>query len=444
MSIIENFGKYKIGAIVTIKSNHLKSVEQYQEILLAGEPNFVTPLMIVSEILKIKTEIIDEATGVNKNSKGEFQYKCIWFSSKSFKIEEQWFYEKELICIDEDTNVHDLENPKFSFGDNLVLKTNHLELQKRKTYLDVEKDKTTNNISSLLTFCSPVFILIGYSSVNQKEPLIDTHTGKQKRLYCTKLVKVKSFNVKEDKYSEFLIPIEALEKIELPSKDLLDEISIIINTNVKGDTKKYYSIENEEENIIFSPSNLISISNTYFVEGENIYKQKRLSIPLKTNKLNVFEFPFHVDFYPDIKEIDGQFLVKSILAFLQESDKLRLDIMNIFHNKDLQSDDISMLNSTLAIYKIGYKNKHEKYTNRFIIPLQLIDIEKEISIKSDKNNSDTDKNNVDFYLRAFCLLRNDYRYFNVTKMQYLEIHDTVELVKTAFTTWFNSPSKTRL
>ena len=151
----KNFGTYKIGTIVTLKSNHLKSKEQFQEILLAGEPNFVTPLMIVSEILKIKTDKIDEETGVIKNLKGNYQYKCIWFSSKSFKIEEQWFYENELIFIDEkneyeETKDNDSELQKFSFGDNLVLKTNRLELQKRKTYLELEKDKTTNKISKII------------------------------------------------------------------------------------------------------------------------------------------------------------------------------------------------------------------------------------------------------------------------------------------------------
>jgi hypothetical protein len=426
----KNFGTYKIGTIVTLKSNHLKSKEQFQEILLAGEPNFITPLMIVSEILKIKTDKIDEETGVIKNLKGNYQYKCIWFSSKSFKIEEQWFYENELIHIvnNEESKNIDSESQKFSFGDNLVLKTNRLELQKRKTYLELEKDKTTNKISSLLTFCSPVFILVGYSSVNQKEPLIDNHTGKQKREYCTKLVKVKSFNVKEDKYSEFLIPIEAVEKIELPPKDLLDGISKIINTNIKGDTKKYYSVEIEEENIIFSPLNLISISNSYTLEGENIFNQKRLSIALKTNKLNVFEFPFHVDFYPDIKEINGQFLVKSILEYLQEdqSEHLRLNYMNIFNNKDLQLKSVLNTDSELLIYKIGYKNKLEKYTNRFIIPLNLIEV---------KNNINDD--DFTYYLKAFCLLRNDYRFFKIERMQYLEIHETKELVEVAFKIWFN-------
>ena len=152
----KNFGTYKIGTIVTLKSNHLKSKEQFQEILLAGEPNFITPLMIVSEILKIKTDKIDEETGVIKNLKGNYQYKCIWFSSKSFKIEEQWFYENELIHIvnNEESKNIDSESQKFSFGDNLVLKTNRLELQKRK----MSKLKSSPTVSSTVPVASSTLL----------------------------------------------------------------------------------------------------------------------------------------------------------------------------------------------------------------------------------------------------------------------------------------------
>jgi hypothetical protein len=428
MSIIENFGKYKIGAIVTIKSNHLKSVEQYQEILLAGEPNFVTPLMIVSEILKIKTEIIDEATGVNKNSKGEFQYKCIWFSNKSFKLEEQWFYEKELICIDEDTNDHDLENPKFSFGDNLVIKTNRLELQKRKTYLDVEKDKTTNKISSLLTFCSPVFILIGYSSVNQKEPLIDTHTGKRKREYCTKLVKVKSFNVKDDKYSEFLIPIEAVEKINEIDENIL-QYYFQAKENTSLIVKQY--ISNSKTNIIdkiFYVNSVTSISNVFKAEIRNVFSDMIEIIEIQNSDLKLIEEIESQYKYPQIYKDSRGFKIKSI------EDELRKILKgNTFCKEDIIAIEYINKLKNKKLVKIVYKNKFDKITTRFCIPIYFFSVTvKKYSQKEDKEILITE-----YYVQSFCLLRKDYRNFKVDRIMSLELIENDLLKQFAYQIWLN-------
>lgn len=203
----------KIGKIVTLKSNHLKTAEQYESIFLGGEPTFITPLMVIKEVLKLNPDKIDEDSGKIKNTKGNMQFRCIWFSNKSFRFEEAWFFENELDFID----IEEKEVPTLKFGDNVVLKTNHLELKKRKTFLEIDKEKANNKASALLNFCSPVFIHLGYANVEKKESLIDPNNGEPKRAYCSKLVKLKSFNVKEDKYSEFLVPVEAVEKIIVPN-----------------------------------------------------------------------------------------------------------------------------------------------------------------------------------------------------------------------------------
>ncbi len=166
----------KIGKVVTLKSNHLKSTEHFGSVLLAGEPNYITPLMIIKEVLITNPEKVDEETGEFKNAKGNLQFKCIWFSNKSFKLEEAWFYENELTFVELNSN----KQTTFKYGDNVVLKTNQLELKKRKTFLEINKEKSNQKVSALLNFCSPVFIFIGYTTVEKKEALIDQVLEKHK------------------------------------------------------------------------------------------------------------------------------------------------------------------------------------------------------------------------------------------------------------------------
>ncbi|MCE3295152.1 MAG: hypothetical protein K0R65_866 [Crocinitomicaceae bacterium] len=435
-----------IGKIVSLKSNHLRTTNQYDEIKLAGEPNYITPLMVIKEVLDSKSDKVDEETGELKNVKGNLQYRCIWFSNKSFKFEEGWFFHNELLFV----KLDNAETPTLKFGDNVVLKTNFLELKKRKTYLEIDKDKSNNKISGLLNFCSPVFIFLGYSSVEKKEALIDPNTGKSKRAYCSKLVKLKSFNVKEDKYSEFLVPIEAIEKVLIQEK-LINDISIALEENKKEKTNSHYMIEKDENFGVYSPKSILSVSNFYTLECVNIFKQSHFEISLNDTKLKKIELPFHVEFYPDIQSVSGGFIIETILNHLQEGDSknLRGLYRNIYLDEENRKSNIEKLLGQLHIYKIGYKNKHEKYTNRFVIPLKLVEINIEKSSEKDKINDfdmskEKDQKQVEFYLYSFCLLRNDYRFFKIDRMQYLEIHNTPELVESAINFWLISQAKYKL
>jgi hypothetical protein len=430
-----------IGKIVSIKTNHLKSVEQYETVFLGGEPTYITPLMVIKEVLIINSEKIDEDSGEIRNAKGNLQFKCIWFSNKSFKFEEAWFFENELDYI----NIDKKDLPSLKFGDNVVLKTNFLELKKRKTYLEIDKEKSNNKASALLNFCSPVFIHIGFANVEKKEPVIDPANGKPKRAYCSKMVKLKAFNVREDKYSEFLVPIEAVEKIVIPH-EIIEKVSKSIQTNSNDETNKHYLIKNDKNYGVYKPLQIISISNHYNLKCENIFDQKNYDISLNENKVQEIGIPFHVSFYPDIKDVSGKFMVISILEYLLDTESSALRELFIELSEKGESTNLQQ-----SIYKIGYKNKHEKYTNRFVIPFKLIKIEKtekvensDSTIEGESKSTKKKEEKIDYYLRAFCLLRNDYRYFNIDRMQYLEIHDTIELVETALESWKKSINRSRL
>lgn len=422
--------KYTIGKIVSLKSNHLKSNIQYSTVNLAGEPNFITPLMIVSEILIQKPEIVDEETGDVKNSKGSCRYKCIWFSNKSFKIEENWFFEKELLDFDE-LNV---DKEIFKFGETVVLKTNFLELQKKKTNLELATNFRINKISSLLNFCSPIFTFMGYQTVEKKEPEFDSKTLNRKRFYPEKIVKVKTFNSKEDKYSEFLFPIEAILKVNEIETKIIDDLVKTINTNKEGVTKIFFQSTSSEHCHLYDVKSILTLSNQYLFICENIFNQQTSEVFIHEIDLcSKFELPLTSEFYPDIIENDGKFLVQSILEYLQKDELVEVyktlqDIEIDGGNDIIQKID----ENKLFVYKIGYKNKQEKYTSRFIVPQKFFYIEKEVT----DENDDTDKKKKkskkkEYYLKAFCLLRNDYRNFNIERMQTLEIINHAEIIKCA-------------
>lgn len=411
-------GNYIIGSTVSLKTNHLKSKEQYPEILLAGEPCFITPLMVVSEVLVVKTDKVDEETGVFKNSKGNFQYKCIWFSSKSFKLEENWFYEEELLLIEKDNK----KDKSFKFGDNIILKTNILELLKLKTYLEINKEEKKNKTSSLLNFCSPVFVFIGYTSLDKKEPLIDVNTGNPKREYCSKLVKAKSFNLKEDKYSEFLIPIEAVEKIET-----VDEVTLKNFVNAKKDNKVLIESLGENVERIFSVNSIISIANTYKAEIKNIF-----SDIVETIEIINCQFDFLSDknvnkIYPEFSQNENnKFKIESIEDFV----KAKI-INNEFRKNELIELEYINNLSNKNLFKIVYKNKFERITTRYCIPIYVFYIVV-------KKYSQQEKKEVDiheYYLQSYCLLRSDYRNFKIERIMSLEVIENEGLNNFAFENW---------
>lgn len=421
MSILaKSLSHFKIGTIVTLKSNHLKSIDQFPELLLAGEPTFVTPLMIVTEVLVVKTDKIDEETGKLKNLKGNFQYKCIWFSNKSFKIEENWFYEKELLSIAPKSEVDE----KLQFGDNIVLKTNSLELQKKKTYIENDKNKVNTKISHLLNFCSPVFIFLSYASVEKKEPFIDSHTGRLKRIYSSKLAKVKSFNVKEDKYSEFLIPVEAIQKIGEINDDILKQY---IDAKSSKKLLVHHNIsESESITKIFSVNSISSVSNIYIAEIKNVFSEEIERIEITNERIKSTIDLKNNEIYPAFSQNKGVFSVKSIEDFLKST-----IVDNQYRvNSDINEEYINELH-TQKLLKIVYKNKREKITTRFCIPIHVFSI---VVMKySPKDKKEIPVN--EYYMQSFCLLRSDYRNFKIERIMFLEVVENEYLNDFAFENW---------
>lgn len=406
---VENDFHNEIGEIVTLKSNFLKSPKHYPDVWLAGEPNYVTPLMIVSEILLQANEKINEETGEPIGStRGDKKYKCIWFSNKDFKFEENWFFENELIKL----KVHRRKIHTFSFGDSVVFKTNELEIKKRKSYLEMINTKNDKKTTPLLSFCSPVFTFIGYLNVEKKDVEIDTKTGKKKRWYPSKLAKIKTYNYKEDKYSEFTLPIEGLFFVNKPNENKINSLIETIQYNKTViQNKKYYLINNSKLNGCYEPKSIVSIANTYYLEVVNVFNQIITEVQIDdfpiTNPISFVEL--FKSFYPNV--IGENF--NSIENYILEQKK---PIFEAFHSK-----------SKSIVFKIRYKNKYDRLTERFIIPKSVIGVK----IKEGKNDK------TDYYLRSFCVLREEERIFKVSRILHLEVIENKQLNDFIFKIYFN-------
>ncbi|HYG16139.1 MAG TPA: hypothetical protein VEC12_10340 [Bacteroidia bacterium] len=83
--------EYHLGCIVALKSHFFNSGDQSNVVLLSGEPQLMPPLMVVTEKLKVTKKSFEENSGLETSVIGEFQYKCLWFSNKSFQFEDAWF-----------------------------------------------------------------------------------------------------------------------------------------------------------------------------------------------------------------------------------------------------------------------------------------------------------------------------------------------------------------
>src|SRR5690554_3626505 len=393
--------KFSIGEIVSFDTNYIRHDNEFSSVWLSGDQNYVVPLMVVSEIILDSKPKLNLETGKTKSPKNK--YKCIWFSNKSLKFEEGSFLEKEIYSISDTIQVKPeltKDNENITKGSKVVFKTNSFEVKKRKSNLEfIGKNKNRKN-SSLLTFSSPVFVVVGFLEVQIKEPVIDAHTNTVKRIYSSKLVKVKFFNSLSDKYSEFVVPYEAFKIAETANEIILSDL-----IKSKKDEIKCL-ITYQSETILCEVKSIVYVSGEYVIDLINVFTKKEfegyLSDITHSSLLNEED---RYDPIPSIKKIgdSASFEIMSIESYLktknEESETTEL------------SDKIPLGRFAMLLF---YKNRYEKFTERYVIPLFLTQVDSKEPLKS--KDSEGNETKLIYYLRAYCLLRQDYRFFRVDRM----------------------------
>ena len=371
--------KWAIGTIVALDSHIYFDDDESKSIVICGEPKQVSPLMIIIEVV-VDKPMFEERSGMRLSDISSCQCRCIWFSHKSYIFEEVWISSKLLKIIKPAENID-----KVSFGQQVELKTAYIELGKIKSNIK----ETDNNVSSILTsdlnFVSPVMQVIGTAKSESKEPLYDVKTLTLKRSIPKSLVKCKYYNAVSDKFSEFLIPIEALNII-----DSIDEKNLVVCKTAIIENQ-YLAIEHDGIRSITKPNRINFNNGRYYIYAYDYLTVK--NVQLNINKIKV--------------ELKDNYYNEVLPIFEVKRDKLII--------KPIDKKNIKELFKKIGKDKyitISYENRDGDKSNRSISDYELVE-------SVEKNLLGEDREVV--YLKAFYHLRNAERFFRIERIKSLKV-----------------------
>ena len=210
---------YGIGDIVVIKS-YPKAFP------LTGDPLHIPPIMVVVgvEIENKKKKTHDNELG--KQISERIKYNLIWFDNKKSDFVDKIMYQSFLEPykpINDEIIIPEI-NFDYRYGEVVSFRTTILELAKDKTsknkndtkFIKGEmKDnvKEVDSITSLVTFSCPELVISGIRKNDKKDSFDDF--GNKNKIYSEILIKVMWFNPNLQKYSEYELPQECLNKLKI-------------------------------------------------------------------------------------------------------------------------------------------------------------------------------------------------------------------------------------
>src|SRR5690554_3541577 len=418
--------EFQIGSIVTLKSHYTRGEKDYLDnISIAGDDKSISPYMLVTEILKETKNKFDEHTGENTIQKDSFRVKVLWFNAKSYEFNEKWISSSFLNTVKSEIRLKKIKpeklfnleryipnewERKYNFINNLkpksfkrssqvILKTNPLEIKKKRISIKEEEWNTKISKSSLLSFCAPEMVVIGKSTFKPKDPLFDKVTNERVREIPTDQVKVQFYNPLTDKYSEEVLPVECFEIADVKSSNL----DKLINAN--QDDQKLVSFNDQ----LFSVKNISYLHGIYMIQTKNFVDETVESFMLH-EIVNLKELK--------INDVIGEKLAprwqgsnfKKIPDFINKQDIKYEDYIT----KSKEEKENIRPSLTGNLFYINYRNLKGKFTQRFI----KIEAVSEFPIKEEKVDGAKG-----LMVKAFCFLRKEERTFTFTDDRLLAIYD---------------------
>ncbi|MDB5116690.1 MAG: hypothetical protein JWQ79_2182 [Mucilaginibacter sp.] len=377
---------FNLGDIVALNSHPYTS--NLTSIVISGEPQFVSPLMVVTEILLETANKFDEKTGDEISTKGNSQCKCVWYSSKAHQFEETWISSTLLKHIkyepDQSKFILEESSKKEIINKLVILKTSDIELGKQKSSVSIEANsinspKDKNTINALLSFVAPVMQVIQAVEVKsiEKEPVYDAKTGTKKRINTKWLVKCKWYNP-ADKLSEKLLPLECLNILPDIKKDLLEEITD------KIENLGFYEVDGS----LIQPKNLLYVNGYYYLKAYDYIKNKTIDIKIELKTI--------------FKNISSYYNLKVPVFEFKNGEKLP---ENYFNSNLLLAINTGLKNTHFL--RIYYTNRLNVASYRTIKNYEVVNIE-----EGEENIT---------YLKGYCMTKSDYRYFRLERIQELQI-----------------------
>jgi uncharacterized protein YodC (DUF2158 family) len=366
--------EFSLGDIVTYITHPYLS--QLQNITIGGEAQNIPPLMTVVEIAIETKSNFDEHTGHQTSKKGNANCKCIWYSGKTAQFEEAWISSKFLRIIKQ----HESKDAAILQGSIVVLNTLKFELSKRKTSLKfegvLEPNAAKTTIAPLLSFVGPTMVATEVKKNESKDGVYDANTGKLKRIIPNNLIKCKWFNATSDKFSEKLIPAEALYMVPSVSEETL----ATFQNNIKA--KKHL---------------LVTLDS-----GKTILQLREINWTNGFYNLRAYDFITNSIINVDTLDPDRY---QHIMPFLNDAP--------IFVAGDLDGAAIipeytQLIGEAIAdknYLRIKYRNLNDKITIRTLSSLEIT----------------ADKEDGKHYLTGYCHLRCEKRTFRVDRIQKMQV-----------------------
>lgn len=408
--------KFKVGAIVASKSHPFYQVNQ--EILIAGEPTNLSPLMVIVEISHETRNLFDENTGESISTKDRGHCKCIWYSLKDNAFADVWFPFDSLKLIDTNEENLILNHIKFELAAYTNPKEYVKELNKklkskrvlfRTTDLETKKIKETAShqvdgsvrpkLSSLLSFVCPPLEIIQVKILDDKSNNIkfDSKSGEKKRFASSIQLKCRFYLGSSNKWSECFLPIESVILLEEIDKTLISNLSEIIESNkyIKFAVSSFpRALRWEgERGIIMKPTKISYLNGRYTLKGEDIIHSQEISLNIDNDILSKIE-------ELDVKEV---FAEDSFPNFKFKKGEKAPSWEHIFSEFLEFIEDNSLKNSYIHI---SYRNNQDRIVNRTLRDYFVV-----AGIDERAKN----------YLHGFCCNKQDERSFRYDKIQNVSV-----------------------
>lgn len=401
----------KLGDIVLVNSHPYW--QENSNVNIVGDSLLIPPLMVIVEVLSEVKDRFDENTGVQLAERGSAQCKCVWFAAKQHGFVETWFSSKNLkifksvsenekwaeIPAGGDNQLHILR--KLYLNRSVILKTADVETNKKKiSSLEIgySGDKATKTTFPQ-NYVSPVAEVIEVKVPEKNKSNgsnYDSKSGTRKRHISIGLIKCRWYNHSAEKWSEHLLPVEAMNVIEVLDSQQLYNISEVIESG------RYYRLESQnlpnpipkaEPTLILRPMAVNYLNGLHFLVAHDIVHEQILEIPLSTEILGNLNEVAETNVFTEKKYPDFNF---SLGAKAPKRAEIRGDFSAL----------IDAARNGKRYILIQYKNSNDKLSNRvlrdyFIVP------------KSEKDGKD--------YLHGYCCAKRDQRTFRINGVQSVKV-----------------------
>ena len=409
-SKISNKLKPEIGKIVSLKTHYIRGASEIlDQIYIAGDDKSIPPFMMITEFILETKDRFDEDTGGEILGSDSHHCKVQWFNTKMYEVSETWinsdFLEEVIV------EGRKKETSTFSKGDCVILKTNELEIKKKRTSLKIEESTVNLKASSVVSFCAPEMIVMSRVAFKVKQPIIDKNTGKQTRFNPKFLIKFKYYNPLTNKYSEGLLPKECFEKADTEIESLDETL--------------------DSNSVVLYKKKLLQVKNISYLHGVYMAYCK--------NFVDGSEESFRMNELRPLELFDKKELIKNKLAptwrngkfesisfYIQKKQKSREKLEEMFDKGEEGRDNFRPI-FTNGYFFIEYRNLKGKYTERFIKILET----SEFLIKEGRKRKEDEEIFVEqdtkgLMVQAYCFLRSEVRTFTFTDDRLLAIYDVDE------------------